>query len=304
MLNIKHPEFDDPNNSKFDHVAQAIRDIRELRERHDRELRERQASRFSPDRRVRSTEANIAKKETIPLFFFTLDHPDSQSTDQDAKHQDTRDQDAEHQDSLHQDISRQDSSDQDSKRQEALHQDPAHQDDWHQDDWQQAALEADRERMDAVVSPTITKATLKKGILATSVLFALLALFVLEKHRIPTANAGASLTAAQPTISDSRGDLVAAPGQITAPPAAPVTTAEVAPTREAIAAAYQNALQSQPPEIPQPSSAPAATTGPSRIDPDEVAALQKPAQDRDILFKQFLAWEAAQNAKAQARPAQ
>ncbi|MDE2473041.1 MAG: hypothetical protein KGL35_31105 [Bradyrhizobium sp.] len=137
--------------------------------------------------------------------------------------------------------------------------------------------------MDAAVSPTITKENLKKGVLAASALFALLALFMLEDHRTLIANASASLAAVLPTMSSSRGGPVPAPEKIaTIPPVPLATVAVAAPTREAIAAAYQTALQGQPAEIRQPSA----------------------AQDGETLFKQFQAWEAAQNVKAQAaRPA-
>jgi len=298
-MNIKQAGSNDSSNGKFDHVARAIQDIRELRERHDREQRERQASRFSPDRLARSADADIPPEESLPLFLSTPDYRDSRSTDQDGKRQD-----AERQDSLHQDpdTSQQDCLDQASRRQKALHQDLGYQDwghpdlghqdvrhqsrwdqdDGHQDDWQQAALEADRERMDAVVSSTITKRALKKGILAMSVLSALIALFILEDHHTLIANTGASPTAVLPTTPSSGGPALA-PEKIAGTPPVPVTTVAAAPTREAIAAAYQTVLQSQPPEIRQPSDAP----------------------DGETLFKQFLAWEAAQNAKAQAgRPAQ
>ena len=141
--------------------------------------------------------------------------------------------------------------------------------------------------MDADVSSTITKTTLKKGILAASVLFALVALFMLEDPRTLIADASASLTAVLPKMS-SRGGPAPAPEKTAATPSAPVTAVAVAPTREAIAAAYQTALQGQPTTAPPPNPA----------DPDEAATLQKRAHDGDVLFKQFQAWEAAQSAKA------
>jgi hypothetical protein len=301
----KHSGSDDPSTGKFDHVAQAIQDIRELRDRHDREKQERHTSRFSPARLVRSAKVDIPLEEALPLFLSTPDNQDSQSTDQDAPHQDP-----EHQDSLHQEEASerdcldqaaecQKPSDQETGHQdEPRHQDVRHQnsrlrDGWHQEGWQQAALESDRERMDADVSSTITKTTVKKSILAASVLFALVALFMLEDPRTLIADASASLTAVLPKMS-SRGGPAPAPEKTAATPSAPVAAVTVAPTREAIAAAYQTALQGQPTTAPPPNPA----------DPDEAATLQKRAHDGDVLFKQFQAWEAAQSAKAAGRAAQ
>ncbi|MDE2602410.1 MAG: hypothetical protein KGL62_08595 [Bradyrhizobium sp.] len=293
MADIQHVGSNDPNNGKFDHFAQVIQDIRELREKH--------ASRPSPDRRARSTKANVPTDESLPLFLSPPDNQNPQPTDRDAKHQD-----ADRQDSLHQDAPSQDSPDQasmrlDTLRQDTLHQPPVLQDVprqniWHQDDWQQAALEADRERMDAVVPSTITKSTVKKGIVAISVLSAVAALFTLGNHRTLITDARASLAAVLPTMSSSRGSSAPLPENIATTGSVPVTALAVAPTREAIAAAYQTALQS----LPQPSAEPAAA--PDRANSGEFAALLKQAHDGDVLLKQFQAWDAAQNAKA--RPAQ
>ncbi|MDE2331696.1 MAG: hypothetical protein KGK16_13070 [Bradyrhizobium sp.] len=308
MADIQHVGSNDPNNGKFDHFAQVIQDIRELREKH--------ASRPSPDRRARSTKATVPTDESLPLFLSPPDNQNPQPTDRDAKHQD-----ADRQDSLHQDTPSQDSPDQasmrldtlrqDTLRQDTLHQAPVlqdvrpqdigHQDVprpniWHQDDWQQTALEADRERMDAVVPSTITRSTVKKGIVAISVLSAVAALFTLGNHRTLIADASASLAAVLPTMSSSRGGSAPLPENIATTGSVPVTALAVAPTREAIAAAYQTALQN----LPQPSAAPAAA--PDRANSGEFAALLKQAHDGDVLLKQFQAWDAAQNAKA--RPAQ
>ena len=293
MADIQHVGSNDPNNGKFDHFAQVIQDIRELREKH--------ASRSSPDRQVRSTKADAPRDESLPLFLSPPDNQNPQPTDRDAKHQD-----ADRQDSLHQDAPSQDSPDQasmrlDTLRQDTLHQPPVLQDVprqniWHQDDWQQAALEADRERMDAVVPSTITKSTVKKGIVAISVLSAVAALFTLGNHRTLITDARASLAAVLPTMSSSRGSSAPLPENIATTGSVPVTALAVSPTREAIAAAYQTALQN----LPQPSAAPAAA--PDRANSGEFAALLKQAHDGDVLLKQFQAWDAAQNAKA--RPAQ
>jgi TPR repeat protein len=90
-----------------------------------------------------------------------------------------------------------------------------------------------------------------------------------------------------PTLSGSVGQPAPANEQIAAIRVAPITTAAVpaareatpvAPTREAIAVAYQSAVQGQP-EIRQPAAPALATPPPRRIDPDELATLLKRARD-------------------------
>ena len=105
--------------------------------------------------------------------------------------------------------------------------------------------------------------------LTAFIVAALAALFTLEDRRSLITNASASLAAVLPAFSAGIGrpapamakPQIAETGPIA--PAAPVTTVAVAPTREAIANAYQTALQSQP-EIRQPPArgAPMPAPGP------------------------------------------
>lgn len=141
-----------------------------------------------------------------------------------------------------------------------------------------------REHPDKDNKPSIAWRVLRMGLVTASIAGALLALLTLEDQRNVISGASAAIAAVLPGFSASVGQPAPAQPQIAAinPAPVPVATVAVAPTREAIAVAYQTALQSQP-EIRQapvvsPPPAPEASPPSRRMDPDEVAALLKRAQ--------------------------
>ena len=157
------------------------------------------------------------------------------------------------------------------------------------------------------------------GVLATAAMAILLALFSSDATRDIIVSAKASIAgvlpepsaAAQPDatrltardvlLKDSA--LLSAPANQT-PGVRSVTTVAVAsPTREEITTAYQSALQGRVPAAAAPTAPPPAR----KLDADELATLPaaelKSDADKKALFKQFQAWAAEQNAKAQIRPA-
>lgn len=236
MVDIKHAELNDPSVGEFNQVVQ---DVRVTRERND--------SRFPAYRHARSAEADIPLEESLPLFLSTLSDQYWQPTDQDASHQNNRHPGVRHRDNWHQGTR-------------------------HQDNWHHAAWEADREGIEAVVSTTIPRRILKAGILAASVLAALVAWFTLEDCRALITKESASLAAVLPVFSSSIGRPSPAKEQIATTRPAPVAAA---PTRQAIAAAYQTALQTHEETHQPPAAAPAAR----RLNPDELATLLKRARD-------------------------
>jgi hypothetical protein len=165
-----------------------------------------------------------------------------------------------------------------------------------EEDWErQEAWENDRREAKKVVSRRI----LKTGILAVAGAAAAFAFLSLEDRSGLVDKASASLAAILPTFSTAFGrssapavETVAtdrAPVADRTPPTAPARVTTAAPTREAIASAFQTALQSQPapqappqpsqPDIKQPQAALApAPPPPRRIDPDELTALLKRAK--------------------------
>ena len=188
----------------------------------------------------------------------------------------------------------QDTRYQDSRYPDTRYQDTQYQDSPYEDDtWLHDALESDRERVKRTSGATVFTRALKRGVLATTVVAALAALFALEDGRNLISHASASLAAALPGFTTGIIRPAPAKAQIAeATPAAPtpVVTVAVAPTREAIATAYQTALQSQPeirqpvaaaPPVvaaPAPPPAPAPAPAVRRLDPDELATLLKRAQ--------------------------
>ncbi len=131
------------------------------------------------------------------------------------------------------------------------------------------------------------KRVLKAALLAVPVLGIAAAVFAMEDSRALISSASASLAAVLPTLSSSVGQPASANEQAAAIRVVPITTVAVpvareatpvAPTREAIAVAYQSAVQSQP-EIRQPAAPVLAAPPPRRIDPDELATLLKRAKD-------------------------
>jgi hypothetical protein len=290
MAEIQHTETNDPDTGEFDEFNRVIQDIREMRERYD--------SRFVPYRRARSAEeADIASKESLPLFLSTPDDQDWQPIDQDAQssswpsstwrshtrqpwQEDARQRDTRQQDSRQQDTWQTGTREQDAQYQDTQYQDAAYQDTHYQDSWLHDVTDADRERLRKFGAPTLLKRTLKTSILGAMVVAAVVALFALQDPRILISNAGASLAAVLPGFSASSGRAAPAKEQLAAANPTPVETPAVAPTREAISVAYQTALQSQP-EIRQPPAlppAPPAAPAARRLDPDELAALLKRAQ--------------------------
>jgi hypothetical protein len=165
--------------------------------------------------------------------------------------------------------------------------------------WETDRLEEDWEADNRKAKAAVSRRIVKTGILAVAGIAAAFAFLSLEDRSGLVDKASASLAAILPTFSTAFGrssapavETVAidrAPSADRAPAAAPATA--VAPTREAIASAFQTALQSQPqqpqpdvrqqPEIRQPQAAlapPAPAPAPRRIDPDELAALLKRAK--------------------------
>jgi len=304
MVDIRNPEAIDSGITAFDQV---IQDIREIREKQDQ--------RSLLHRRARSADADIAPEESLPLFLSSsedqerppadplTDIPQQRAWQPSARHQAPLQQSASQQSPLPQSTRRHSSRPQDIRYQDTRYQDTRHQDTQYQDTpyqdapydeseyqdtWLHGALESDRERVKAVVAPAFVKRLIRAGVLATFIVAALAALFTLEDRRSLITNASASLAAVLPAFSAGIGrpaPSMARPqiAETSPTPLAPVATVAVAPTREAIANAYQTALQSQP-EIRQPPAAvvappmPAPTPAARRLDPDELATLLKRAQ--------------------------
>jgi hypothetical protein len=301
MVDIRNPEAIDSGITAFDQV---IQDIREIREKQDQ--------RSLLHRRARSADADIAPEESLPLFLSSsedqerppadplTDIPQQRAWQPSARHQAPLQQSASQQSPLPQSplsqspLSQstrrhsnrpQDIRYQDTRYQDAQYQDTPYDESEYQDTWLQGALESDRERVKAVVAPAFVKRLIRAGVLATFIVAALAALFTLEDRRSLITNASASLAAVLPAFSAGIGrpaPAMARP-QIAETNPTPVATVAVAPTREAIANAYQTALQSQP-EIRQPPATvvappmPAPTPAARRLDPDELATLLKRAQ--------------------------
>jgi hypothetical protein len=294
MAEINQAETNEPGSGEYNEFNRVIQDIREMRERYD--------SRPALYRRARSAEeAEIPSEESLPLFLSTPDDQGGQPADQGTQQSSTR------QSSLRESgirepsnwppSTRQQSAWQENTRpqaarqQDARNQDTRNQDARNQDTWLHDVTETDREDMQPFGEPTFLRRTLKAGALAATVAAALAAAFTLQDHRNLISNASASLAAVLPGFSSGSARPAPAKEQIaaTAPAAtrsAPVVTAAVVPTREAISVAYQTALQSQP-EIRQPpvaAAAPAAPSAPApapaarRLDADELAMLLKRAQ--------------------------
>jgi hypothetical protein len=306
MVDIRNPEAIDSGITAFDQV---IQDIREIREKQDQ--------RSLLHRRARSADADIAPEESLPLFLSSsedqerppadplTDIPQQRAWQPSARHQAPLQQSASQQNPLPQSplpqsplsqspLSQstrrhsnrpQDIRYQDTRYQDAQYQDTPYDESEYQDTWLHGALESDRERVKAVVAPAFVKRLIRAGVLATFIVAALAALFTLEDRRSLITNASASLAAVLPAFSAGIGrpaPAMARP-QIAETNPTPGATVAVAPTREAIANAYQTALQSQP-EIRQPPAAavappmPAPSPAARRLDPDELATLLKRAQ--------------------------
>lgn len=294
MVDIRNAEAINSGITAFDQV---IQDIREIREKQDQ--------RSLLHRRARSADADIAPEELLPLFLSSSEDQERQPADPltdipqqrawqpSARHQATLQQSAPQQSPLPQSTRRHSNRPQDIRYQDTRYQDTQYQDApydefEYQDTWLHGALELDRERVKAVVAPAFVKRLIRAGMLATFIVAALAALFTLEDRRSLITNASASLAAVLPAFSAGIGrpaPAMARPqiAETSPTPLAPVATVAVAPTREAIANAYQTALQSQP-EIRQPPAAavappmPAPTPAARRLDPDELATLLKRAQ--------------------------
>lgn len=296
MVDIRNPEAINSGITAFDQV---IQDIREIREKQDQ--------RSLLHRRARSADADIAPEESLPLFLSSsedqerppadplTDIPQQRAWQPSARHQAPLQQSASQQSPLPQSPLSQSTRRhsnrpqeiryQDTRYQDAQYQDTAYDEFEYQDTWLQGALESDRERVKAVVAPAFVKRLIRAGMLATFIVAALAALFTLEDRRSLITNASASLAAVLPAFSAGIGrpaPAMARP-QIAETNPTPVATVAVAPTREAIANAYQTALQSQP-EIRQPPAAavappmPAPSPAARRLDPGELANLLKRAQ--------------------------
>jgi hypothetical protein len=138
--------------------------------------------------------------------------------------------------------------------------------------------------------PIVARRLVKTGILAAAAIATAFAFLSLEDRSGLIDKVSNSITAMLPTFSIALGrsstpavqtvaiDTAPAMDQAPADVPSPVTT--VAPTREAIASAFQTALQSQPKQddLQQPQAASPPSPPPRRIDPDEVAALLKRAK--------------------------
>jgi hypothetical protein len=298
MVDIRNPEAIDSGITAFDQV---IQDIREIREKQDQ--------RSLLHRRARSADADIAPEESLPLFLSSsedqerppadplTDIPQQRAWQPSARHQGPLQQSASQQSPLPQSTlpqstrrhsnRPQDIRYQDTRYQDTQYQDAPYDESEYQDTWLRGALESDRDRVKAVVAPAFVKRLIRAGMLATFIVAALAALFTLEDRRSLITNASASLAAVLPAFSAGIGrpaPAMARP-QIAETSPTPVATVAVAPTREAIANAYQTALQSQP-EIRQPPAAavappmPAPASAVRRLDPDELATLLKRAQSQ------------------------
>ncbi len=137
--------------------------------------------------------------------------------------------------------------------------------------------------------PIVSRRLATTGILAGAAIAAALAFLSLEDRSGLIEKAGSSIAAMLPTFSSALGRSSTPAAQTVAidtaptvdqrPAATPAPVTTVAPTREAIASAFQTALLSQPQQDAlQPQAAPPPSPPPRRIDPDEVAALLKRAK--------------------------
>ena len=317
MVDIKHTEGIDSGITPFDQVIQDIREIRANQE-----------ARSQLQRRARSADTDSSSEESLPLFLSTPEDQDWPPADQAADNrpqtdrqpgslrqsalrqsssaqQSTLRQNAPQQSTVQQstlqqsswrpsrpqqDVPLQETRYQDTRYQDSRYPDTGYQDTPYEDDtWLHDALESDRERIKRTSAPAVFTRVLKRGVLATTVVAALAALFALEDGRNLISHASASLAAALPGFTTGLIRPAPAKAQIaeaTPAPPTPVVTVAVAPTREAIATAYQTALQTQP-EIRQPVVAapivaapapPAPAPAVRRLDPDELATLLKRAQ--------------------------
>ena len=315
MVDIKHTEGIDSGITPFDQVIQDIREIRANQE-----------ARSQLQRRARSADTDSSSEESLPLFLSTPEDQDWPPADQAADNrpqtdrqpgslrqsalrqsssaqQSTLRQNAPQQSTVQQstlqqsswrpsrpqqDVPLQETRYQDTRYQDSRYPDTGYQDTPYEDDtWLHDALESDRERVKRTSGATVFTRALKRGVLATTVVAALAALFALEDGRNLISHASASLAAALPGFTTGLIRPAPAKAQIaeaTPAPPTPVVTVAVAPTREAIATAYQTALQTQP-EIRQPVVAAPIVAAPAppapavrRLDPDELATLLKRAQ--------------------------
>ncbi len=133
-----------------------------------------------------------------------------------------------------------------------------------------------------------SRGLVRTGILAAAAIAAAFAFLSLEDRSGLIAKASTSIAAMLPAFSSAFGrstpaaQTVAtdwAPTVDEAPAATPASVTTVGPTREAIASAFQTALQSQPPQdAVQPQAASTPPPPPRRIDSDELAALLKRAK--------------------------
>jgi hypothetical protein len=316
MVDIRNPEAIDSGITAFDQV---IQDIREIREKQDqRSLLHRRArsadADIAPEESLPLFLSSSEDQERPPADPLT-DIPQQRAWQPSARHQAPLQQSASQQSPLPQsplpqsplsqstrrhsnrpqDIRYQDTRYQDAQYQDTPFQDTPYDESEYQDTWLHGALESDRERVKAVVAPAFVKRLIKTGVLTAFIVAALAALFTLEDRRSLITNASASLAAVLPAFSAGIGrpapamakPQIAEPAPAYIAPAGPtpVTTVAVAPTREAIANAYQTALQSQPDIRQQPVAQPAPVPAPPppapavrRLDPDELAGLLKRAQ--------------------------
>jgi hypothetical protein len=292
MVDTKHTEAIETGINAFDQIVQ---DIKEIREKQD--------LRSVLHRRARSAEADIAPEEKLPLFLSTPDEQEWQSDDrstgawptqtwpqvasQQQPQQRTQQQRTQQQETWDQDQAPQADRYQDSRYQDIRFQRIGYEDAPVDDTWLRDALEPDHEHIEPDARPSVFKRVIKTGIAATSLVAVLATLFVLQDHRTLITDASASLASVLPVFSSV--EPAAAKPQVTEKiretPPTPVATVAVMPTREAIASAYQTALQSQPDIRQQPVAQPAPVPAPPppapavrRLDPDELAGLLKRAQ--------------------------
>src|ERR1700761_7592128 len=310
MVDTKHVEPIETGITAFDQLVQDIREIREI-----------QDSRSLLHRRARSADSELPPEEKLPLFLST---PDEQETafPQAAPQQSAREQSAPEpgtprqttfqqstrqqstwrrsapqqdiplQEARYQDRPYQDDRYRETPYQDAQYRDAEYQDTQYQDTWLHDTLEADRERTENAGAPSVLRRAVKAGLVTAAMVAAFGALFATEDGASLISNASASFAPVLPSFS--AGIIRPAPAKpqvakkIIATQPTPVATIAVAPpTREAIASAYQTALQSQPDarQAPAVQPAPAAPAPPPspvpavrRLDPDELAGLLKRAQ--------------------------
>jgi TPR repeat protein len=292
MAEIDQAETNEPSGGEYNEFNRVIQDIREMRERYD--------SRPALYRRARSAEeTEIPSEESLPLFLSSPVEQDRQPAGQDTRPSSTRDSSVRESSNwpsstltpstLQQDARPENPRLQAARQQPAQRRDARQQDTQQQDTWLHDVTESDHDDMQTFREPSFLRRTLKAGILAATVAAALAAAFTLQDHRGLISNASASLAAVLPGFSSGIArpapakEQIAATASVATSPA-PVVTAAVVPSREAISVAYQTALQSQP-EIRQPpvaAAAPAVPPAPApaarRLDPDELAMLLKRAQ--------------------------